>query len=49
MTERPDKLNNQAILLANGGEYYEAIAYFKRAITISSPLGKNTCLAPCKT
>ena len=34
MTERPDKLNNQAILLANGGEYYEAIAYFKRAITI---------------
>lgn len=34
MTERPDKLNNQAILLASGGEYYEAIAYFKRAITI---------------
>ena len=34
MTERPDKLNNQAILLANGGEYYEAIACFKRAITI---------------
>lgn len=34
MTERPDKLNNQAILLASGGEYYEAIACFKRAITI---------------
>ena len=34
MTERPDKLNNQAILLASGGEYNEAIAYFKRAITI---------------
>ena len=34
MTERPDKLNNQAILLANGGEYNEAIACFKRAITI---------------
>jgi len=34
MTERPDKLNNQAIMLASGGEYYEAIACFKRAITI---------------
>ena len=34
MTERPDKLNNQAIILANGGEYYEAIACFKRALTI---------------
>ena len=34
MTERPDKLNNQAILLANGGDYYEAIACFKRALTI---------------
>ena len=34
MTERPDKLNNQAIMLANDGEYYEAIACFKRAITI---------------
>ena len=34
MTERPDKLNNQAILLASGGEYTEAIACFKRAIII---------------
>ena len=34
MTERADKLNNQAILLASGGDYYEAIACFKRAITI---------------
>lgn len=34
MTERPDKLNNQAIILANGGDYYEAIACFKRALTI---------------
>lgn len=34
MTECPDKLNNQAIILANGGNYYEAIACFKRAITI---------------
>ncbi len=34
MIERPDKLNNQAIILANGGDYYEAIACFKRAITI---------------
>lgn len=34
MTERADKLNNQAIILASGGEYNEAIACFKRAITI---------------
>ena len=34
MTEKPDKLNNQAIMFANDGEYYEAIACFKRAITI---------------
>ena len=34
MTERPDKLNNQAIMLASGGEYTEAIACFKRAIII---------------
>ncbi|MBP5695270.1 MAG: tetratricopeptide repeat protein [Treponema sp.] len=34
MRERPDKLNNQAILLASGGEYTEAIACFKRAIII---------------
>ena len=34
MTERPDKLNNQAILLASGGDYTEAIACFKRAIII---------------
>lgn len=34
MTERPDKLNNQAIILASDGEYTEAIACFKRAIII---------------
>ena len=34
MTERPDKLNNHAIMLANDGEYQEAIACFKRAIII---------------
>lgn len=34
MIERADKLNNQAILLASGGEYTEAIACFKRAIII---------------
>mgnify|MGYP004450822547 FL=1 len=34
MTEKPEKLNNQAILLASDGAYNEAIACFKRAITI---------------
>ncbi len=34
MTERPDSLNNQAILLASDGAYTEAIACFKRAIII---------------
>lgn len=34
MTERPDTLNNQAILLASDGAYNEAIACFKRAITL---------------
>ena len=34
MTERPDSLNNQAILLASDGAYTEAIACFKRAIVI---------------
>lgn len=34
MIERADKLNNQAILLASGGDYTEAIACFKRAIII---------------
>ena len=34
MIERPDKLNNQAIILASDGEYSEAIACFKRAIII---------------
>ncbi len=34
MIERPEKLNNQAIILASGGSYTEAIACFKRAITI---------------
>lgn len=34
MIERSDKLNNQAIILASGGSYTEAIACFKRAIII---------------
>ena len=34
MTENPDKLNNQAILLASDGAYNEAIACFKRALVI---------------
>ena len=34
MIERSDKLNNQAIILASGGNYTEAIACFKRAIII---------------
>ncbi len=34
MTEKPDSLNNQAILLASDGAYNEAIACFKRAIVI---------------
>lgn len=34
MTEHPDKLNNQAIILASDGSYNEAIACFKRAIII---------------
>ena len=34
MIERPDKLNNQAILLASDGDYTSAIACFKRAITM---------------
>ena len=34
MTERADKLNNHAIILAADGEYTEAIACFKRAIII---------------
>ena len=34
MTEHPDSLNNQAILLASDGSYNEAIACFKRAIVI---------------
>lgn len=34
MIERPDKLNNQAILLASDGDYTSAIACFKRAILI---------------
>lgn len=34
MTEKVDQLNNQAIQLANKGDYKEAIACFKRAITI---------------
>lgn len=34
MKELPEKLNNQAILLANDGDYTSAIACFKRAIVI---------------
>ena len=34
MIEHPDKLNNQAIILAADGAYTEAIACFKRAIVI---------------
>ena len=34
MTENPDKLNNQAILLASDGAYNAAIACFKRALVI---------------
>lgn len=34
MIEQPEKLNNQAILLAADGAFNEAIACFKRAITI---------------
>ena len=36
MIEQPDKLNNQAILLASDGAYTEAIACFKRAITLDN-------------
>lgn len=36
MIEQPDKLNNQAIILASDGNYLEAIACFKRAITLDS-------------
>lgn len=34
MIEHPDKLNNQAIMLAADGAFTEAIACFKRAIVI---------------
>lgn len=34
MIENPEKLNTQAINLASKGEYAEAIACFKRALTI---------------
>lgn len=34
MTEKPDKLNNQAIIFASDGDFIEAIACFKRAIVI---------------
>ena len=34
MTEDPSNLNTQAIELANRGSYVEAIACFKRAITM---------------
>lgn len=36
MIEQPDKLNNQAIILAADGSYPEAIACFKRAITLDN-------------
>lgn len=35
MRENPESLNHQAIELASHGEYVEAIACFKRAITMS--------------
>ena len=34
MIEQPDKLNNEAIHLASAGHFPEAIACFKRALTI---------------
>lgn len=34
MKENPDSLNSQAIELASQGAYVEAIACFKRAITM---------------
>lgn len=34
MIEQADKLNNQAIILASDGSYKEAIACFKRALTL---------------
>ena len=36
MTERPDQLNNQAIIFAKDGNYNDAIQCFKRAIIIDS-------------
>lgn len=36
MIEKSETLNNQAILLASNGSYNEAIACFKRAITIDN-------------
>lgn len=36
MTERPDQLNNQAIVFAKDGNYNDAISCFKRAIIIDS-------------
>lgn len=41
MIERPDKLNNEAIILAAKGNYSDAIACFKRAIIIDK---KNSLL-----
>ena len=35
MRENPESLNYQAIELASHGEYVEAIACFKRAITMA--------------
>ncbi len=34
MLENTEKLNNHAVLLASEGEYEDAIAFFKRAITV---------------
>ena len=34
MQERADRLNNQAITFASDGAFTEAIACFKRAITL---------------
>lgn len=34
MIEQPEKLNNEAIILASHGDFKSAIAYFKRALSL---------------
>ena len=36
MTEKPEELNNRAIILANDGNYNDAISCFKRALQIET-------------